>query len=758
VKCWASTFLSLWCALASAEEPSPSPSPAPWAHLEGFVLERGSDRPLSVEITIDGQKLTIDGHFSVELAPGIHHLALRGLEIEESLAPGESRTVTYRLEVKKRAPFESVVRAQLRREVVETSVRVEEARHVAGTQGDALKVVQSLPGVARASFGQGQLVVWGAAPADTRIYVDDVEVPQLYHLGGFRSTVNDGLVRSIDFVPGGQGAAWGRGLGGLVRVETRPIQDGFHGVVSADVLDASALLEGAIGKRVRIAVAGRYSYLDKILEQLVSPSVGDYVPIPRWDDYQLKATFALREREELALVFLGADDRLDRAIPSSDPAVSRRDRHELSFYRASLRYSLDAVDATIRATAFFGFDHDSLSQSFGPTPTRLGVDGWRYGARAIGRRRLAKWLWLAIGAELSGVRSSIDRAGSLTLPAREGDIFVFGQPPAGDLSAEKFTIHQLDAAPFLQAELNFGPVSITPGLRVDAVLTEGNHRTPPSPSTPVPGFSRVDWAVDPRLALSWHAHPRVTVGLAGGLYHQPPDPADLSAVFGNPRLDLLSAWQLTANVEVAITSFLDVSAAGFVKWLDNLVARNTLPSPPVGLALVQEGSGMAYGGQLLLRARPWHGLSGWIGYTISKSERQDHPGASVRLFDFDQTHVLQVVASWAWRGLGLGLRLRWSSGFPRTPVIGSFYDARDDQYQPLFGAQNSTRLPDFVQLDLRVEYKFQWRRASLELYLDIQNLTDQANAEEIIYREDYSKPGYVTGLPTTAVLGARVQF
>src|SRR5690242_8595820 len=76
VKCWASTFLSLWCALAAAEEPSPSPtpSPTPMAHLEGFVLERGSDRPLSVEITVDDQKFISDGsgHFAFELAPGSH--------------------------------------------------------------------------------------------------------------------------------------------------------------------------------------------------------------------------------------------------------------------------------------------------------------------------------------------------------------------------------------------------------------------------------------------------------------------------------------------------------------------------------------------------------------------------------------------------------------------------------------------------------------------------------------------------------------
>jgi hypothetical protein len=654
------------------------------------------------------------------------------------------------------------VRAQVRAEAVETVVRVEEARHVAGTQGDALKVVQNLPGVARASFGQGQLVVWGAAPADTRVYVDDIEVPALYHVGGFRSIVNDALVRSIDFVPGAYGAAYGRALGGLVQVETRPLPPpGVHGTVGADLLDASAALTATLGERFTLSASGRYSYLDKILSSVVSSDVDQYVPVPRWDDYQLKATLKLREGESLALTFLGADDRLDVAFPSSDPSRAQRQITEQSFYRLALRYELRRGDASSTIMPFAGYDHALTSSEFGATPTLLGVDAWRYGVRAHARRRVAPWLWLTAGLDAQGVRSSVTRSGSLTLPPREGDIYVFGQPPSGEVATDRFSVHLLDAAPFLVGDFAIGPVTITPGLRLDAVLIEGNQLRPASALSPVPGFSRLDWALDPRLAVRWQAHPRVTVTAAAGLYHQAPDPADLSAVFGNPLLDLQRAWHVTASLAVRITDALGVETAGFYRGLDSLVTRSPLPAPAIAQALVQDGTGRSYGGQLLLRQRPWHGLSGFVTYTISHSERQDHPGSTVRLFDFDQTHVLAIVANWSWRGLTVGARFRYTSGFPRTPVAGAFLDARDDQFQPLFGAQNSIRLPAFVQLDARVEYAWKLRRATLDFYLDVQNVTDQKNAEEIVYHDDYSNranPGYVTGLPTLAVLGARVEF
>src|SRR4029077_9141955 len=85
---------------------------------------------------------------------------------EETIALGKKRTVKYLVEEKEEGVDDAaVVRApRIKKEAVETRIRTEEARRVPGTQGDTLKVVQNLPGVARSSFGSGQLIVWGSAP------------------------------------------------------------------------------------------------------------------------------------------------------------------------------------------------------------------------------------------------------------------------------------------------------------------------------------------------------------------------------------------------------------------------------------------------------------------------------------------------------------------------------------------------------------------------------------------------------------------
>ena len=121
--------------------------------------------------------------------------------------------------------------------------------------------------------------------------------------------------------------------------------------------------------------------------------------------------------------------------------------------------------------------------------------------------------------------------------------------------------------------------------------------------------------------------------------------------------------------------------------------------------------------------------------------------------------MVTAVASQALGSWTIGLRVRGATGLPRTPVVGSFYDSKDDIYQPTFGAQNSTRLPSYWEIDARVEKAWALSRAtSLRTYLEVLNATNHGNAEEIAYDSRWNQRGYITGLPTVAVLGARLEF
>jgi len=715
----------------------------------------------------------------MDVAPGMHTVELSSRELvtiktEEEITKGKKKTVKYMVEPKDEdVDEEAVVRApRIKKEVVETRVRTEEAKRVPGTQGDTLKVVQNLPGVGRSAFGSGALIVWGSAPQDTRVNVDGVEIPMLYHVGGMRSTINSDMVRSIDLSPGSFGAEYGRGLGGLVRIELQdPGREGVHGYIAADVVDTSAMLKAAITPNLRVAVSGRYGYLDQTLKTAVSKDVGDFFPIPRYDDYQARAVLTLGKDEELSATFLASDDHLTRTVPSSDPLEIKTQNTDQSYRRFIVRYArLFSDGSSIVLTPSLGYDINNSAWNFGGTPLLLDVTSWQYAVRASYRRRVASKVILSLGMDFQGHSSTTNRVGSLDLPAREGDITVFGQPPGTDIAADNWKVNMLSAAPYAFAEVSLGRWTLIPGFRLEPTLIDGSMELPHSYTKPDIGYRRLDlprnplpgpfaWMPNPRLSVAYRATSKLSFTAGAGIYGQAPAVEDLSPVFGNPHLGSSSAIHVSGGGSYKLTGTMVLEAVGFYKKLYDLVARSGLTSPPVGESLLQTGIGRSYGGQLLLRQELAKGFFGWLTYSIIRSERKDRPAAGWRLFDYDQTHVFAVLASYEiTHGLQAGARFRYTTGAPRTPVIGAFFNAKDQVYEPIYGAQNSIRLPAFYSVDVRVEQAFTHRSLKFNVFADVQNVTNRKNPEEVIYSADFSQHGYISGLPILAVAGMRMEF
>ncbi len=648
------------------------------------------------------------------------------------------------------------------RDALDIGVTAAQARAMSGTQNDPVKVVENLPGIARPSFGAGgQLIVWGAAPGDTRTYVDGVEIPALFHGSAIRSTLSGDLVRSITLTPGAYGAEYGRSLGGLVRVETADMpRSGIHGFVAADTLDGSGLISAAPSDRVRVGLAGRYGWLDSVVKGVDARDVGDYFAIPRYRDFQAKAQIALRDGESLDAVVLGSRDELSRAIPDVDPARARVEKTSNAFDRFYLRYRRVLDDgASVDVVPYVGRDTSTLDARFGDNPARLDVSTWRWGVRAVHRQRASSSVRIALGVDVDGSNGKITRDGSLTIPPREGDVTVFGQPPGGDVTTDTWRTTIVDVAPYASVDVTLGALTLTPGVRIDGMLLEASRQTPRVGSTPSIGLSHLEGALEPRASARWRVTPELAILGGAGVYHQPPNPADMSAVFGSPGLDPESAEHATLGTSLRVTQTLSVETVGFYKWMGDLAVRDPSPTPALAHTLLQNGVGRSYGAQVLLRQQPWNGFFGWIAYTISRSERRDAPDAAWRRFDYDQPHVLTIVGTKELGPWSVGLRFRYATGLPRTPLTGALYDVKDDAYQPMFGAQNSIRLPAFYQLDLRLDRSFELGESSRVLvYLEVLNVTAHANREEIVYNTDFKRRGFVTGLPTLAVLGARLEL
>jgi TonB family protein len=743
----------------------------PVVPLSGRVLRKGDRVPLvgiAVIIqTADGEMRAVtdaQGAFVFVAVPvGERVVRLRGPTIAAvdqpvTLTAGKALEQTYYVDAKER--YSSTVRGK--RAVVETvehRLATEEIRRIPGTQGDTLKAVQNLPGVARAPFGIGLLPVWGSAPRDTRVFIDGVAVPNLYHFGGLRSTVNGEMVDGLTFAPGGFGVEHGLGLGGVVDVETRhPRSDGFHGYAQADLVDGSLMLEGPITKTLSFAVAARRSWLDLTLPHLTS---NDLQLSPVYYDYQARLSWRPTKKDDVDLFFLGSDDRLKLIAKVRDDALQAAVSSHTYYHRVigSWLHRLDG-GGTVGVTSSVGYDvPTSLGVQLGAVPTSVDIGAFEYTTRAEARLPLAAWLRLDAGLDFEGTRFGVNRAGAAS-PTTNGYSGTsnggfggdggFGGSVAG-FAVDNYTLYANNVAPFVTANLSFfnKRLTITPGFRLQAMSFVGYQGTPES-------FGNMFVAPEPRVAVRYQLTKRLALKGSFGLYDQAPPADAFSAKFGNPNIQPEHATHYVAGAEYEVTPTLHVEANAFYKDMTRLIVPGESASDPI---LTNDGVGRSYGGELLIRQELWKNFFGWASYTLSRSERKDHPDQTWHRFQFDQTHILTLMGSYVLpRGWQVGARFRYVTGNPYTPVLGAYFDSNSGRYTALQGLPFSTRLDPFMQLDLRVDKTFTFDKWRLSLYLDVQNVTRASNPEAFGYNFDFSKAHPISGLPLLPIFGIRGDF
>lgn len=656
----------------------------------------------------------------------------------------------------------------------ETQLGLDETRRLAGGLGDPLRALEALPAVARSSLGSGALILWGASPGDSRVLFLGMELPSLYHEGGLRTGLPAALLSQLQLLPASFGPEYGRALGGLVVLQPRTLPTGLHAELSADLLDAAAVLSGSLGSRLRLLFGGRYSYLDRLLSALAPPGLGDLFPLPQYYDAQAQAQLALGDGGLLRATFLLSSDGSTRIHGRDELSQRQTETRGRDSYRLGLHYDRPAGEAGragLQLAPWLGLDRRRYQADFGGQPTAAQGDELLYGLRADYRRSLLSprprlGLGLRLGFDGLGRYAWQQRRGTLSRPARVDEPTVFGQSPGVHVNSDAWSVHLLDLALYAALSLRLGGLRIEPGLRLGATLSEVSRLLPRVGDTPPIGGRQLEAAAAPRLLVAAQPHPALHLSLAGGLYPQPAVPSDLSSVFGRPRLGLQRAWHVAAAGEWTPWARLRIEAAGYLRLYEQLVVESPLPTPPLAAALSQEGSGRSYGGQLLVRLLDgtlgrggWAlQLSGWLGYALSRSERRAGPGLPLWPSPYDQTHSLQATAAAQLGRLSAGLRLQYTTGLPRQPVLGSYYNAWADQYEPLLGPLGGTRLPDFLQLDLRLEYTFLLPAGlRLSTQLEVQNATHHDNVQELAYSADWQSVEPIRGLPTLAVLGLRVQ-
>ncbi len=652
---------------------------------------------------------------------------------------------------------ETVVRERKnQREVTKRVLTQQELTRVPGTFGDPVRVVQRLPGVARAPFGLGAVLVRGGAPEDTAIMIDGHLTRLLYHLGAGPSVLNNDLVERLEFYPGGQGVRFGRAIAGAIEVVTRdPNFENPSGKVTVDILNTGFRLEGpALGGA--FFFAGRRSYVAELLN--VGDIAGRFLDLggatftlaPRYADYQGKAAWKLPYNQVVTFAAFGSDDVLDFALDAAElrPDAPSNVGVSMGFHRLNpvWRWRTGAAnergEPVVSASVSPMIETTYSENRFDESHFRL--DTYRAGLRAEAEIHPNDVLGLVVGTDATGARFD----SSTDVPRIIPDERLFPRPVLSDPPRFRVSdrVYGTGSAFFVEGQLDLMRVHVLAGLRADLWTYYEEVRT----------------SLDPRVTMRVDLLDSVTLKGNVGLYHQAPLPFELAEKFGNPELPLEEGWQYGAGAEVQLTRSLDVDVQAFARTTAKQAVFVVSPLSffVSGEARIQPvGESRTYGAELLVRQRLDHGLFGWVAYTLMRSEQRDGKDEPWYLNPFDQTHILSLAGSAAlpW-GFELGAALRYVTGNPETSAVGGIVDGDRGDYLGVFGPDNNTRLPPFFQVDLRVDKRFVFDNWALGTYVDLQNATNQQNYEFFQYSYDYADVQGFPGLPILPVVGVEASF
>jgi hypothetical protein len=209
----------------------------------------------------------------------------------------------------------------------------------------------------------------------------------------------------------------------------------------------------------------------------------------------------------------------------------------------------------------------------------------------------------------------------------------------------------------------------------------------------------------------------------------------------NENLEYIKSDHLVAGFEFNPKSSTRITLEGFYKWYDNYPV-----SIDKGISLANlggdfgvlgnervssNGRGKTYGFEFMYQERLTKNFYGILAYTFYYSlftglDRNKYIASA-----WDNRHLISFTGGYKFkRNWELGIRYRYQAGAPFTPY-NTFESLENYPFTNAavldYGRVNSERLTGFNAMDVRLDKKWNFKKWSLDLFLDIQNFFNAQN-------------------------------
>lgn len=626
---------------------------------------------------------------------------------------------------------------------------MDETKRYAGSLGDPARMAANFAGVVSTTDTRNDIIIRGNSPNSMLWQLDGLNIPNPSHfgalnsMGGSVSMLNNNNLDKSDFMTSAFPAQYGNALAGVFDLRLRDGNDEKHEFLAqAGFNGFEAGAEGPIGPKNKATylINGRYSTLAAF--QQFGLNVGTGSATPEYTDVNYKISTPVGKKGRLSLWGLWGQSSID--ILGRDYDSTRTQAYGNAYSDRYARYNTNITGlsynhqfsqrTTAKLTVGYSttneqFDRDSLSTD---NPAIATPDWyWRFETRKYSAAFSLHHKFNAQHNIVAGITGDLTDYSIYNKRIFNGTIDKVLSDRDGQLSLLQS---------FVQWKYRVSNrFSLITGLH-HQYLDISNSQS-----------------IEPRIGLKYTLHPAHTLGIGYGLHSQMDNIMTYAVVtptshgniytneslgFGKSHHAVLSwDWQINENTHLKTEgyyqSLFDIPVTQRPSSFStlNLGAESV---PTIMDSLVNEGTGRNYGVEITLERTFSKGFYYLLTASLFDSKYKGSDGIE-RNTAFNMGTVFNVLAGKEWqlgrrnRILGLSLKVSAVGGRYLSPVDHAASIA-DGEIQYDETRAYSEKQSNYFRSDVKISYRLEYKRTTLEFSLDLQNVTDNEN----IFRQDWN--------------------
>ncbi|HIM93519.1 MAG TPA: hypothetical protein EYM49_00595 [Campylobacterales bacterium] len=626
---------------------------------------------------------------------------------------------------------------------MQQQITTKQAINTAGSNGDPLKAISSLAGVVTTGNDTGNdLYIHGSKPRETKFTLNHIPLGYLFHMGGIHSVIAPEATSQIDAYLGGFDVTYGDAMGGVIDILPKYPSGSNKGRVHIGLYDADFAYDAKLGEDISLLISARRSYLDFLIADIVEERDKDKQDeddtirkFPEYSDAQLILSYTKGEHL-FSIEAITAKDEVKlhtTANRTKDPLANGKLNFKSNFTTVGARWNYigDEVESmtlisNMRSKGEFEFfDDDFFIKS-------------NFKENKIYHETLfdVKNHKPLIGFEVQ-------------------DMKVPYQAKIFEINVEDGKEQLISESEIIEVDKTYTSKLYTGFVQDIWDISDDDHLRYGVRASKV-DFQNFGTIIDPRVAYVHDFDNTLSASIAIGKYSQMPNYGYVVDEFGNAKIDTLEMSNHYAlNLSKKFSDNSSIVIEPYFKSFENLAIVDEVEKYKA------VGDGEAYGVDLTYR-KNIDNFDIIMAYTYAKSKRQTTTTNDKKYrLEGDIPHTLQLNTSYRfsndWR---LSSLFKYHSGQPYTPIIGA-EDIQGESYKrPIYGESFSKRVPESYDLDIQIGKTFKYSDSSLEVVLELMNITElfRDNIEGYSYDDEYKSKKEEKGIGALPAIHVNYRF